>query len=491
MIAFARLLLGGSLLLGAVSAMANTLADARQLVDQHRYGEAIEIYQKLVAADPRNTDLLIETARVNGWADRNTEAARLYRQVVEVTPDRLPDIRRALAWQLRWSGQCKDAVTLFAAEIERFPDDADPRQGRAECALVTNRPASALADYDWIVNRDASNVRAATGRARALFWSGADEAALAALGSLQGPEVDALRRDVQREVGRRLTFGFETSSDSDDLDIRVFNVGLRYPLQARDYLLANLRTANVEQNGIAEHGDTILVGYGRLIGNPGAGLGALRVSAEGGARNYDPESSGAWRLHGTWLRSDVWRFDIEAGNEIIENIQSLLNRVQFNYASAGFDARPFDRWLFSAGVLAADFRDGNQRHRLHGRIEHRWRDAPRLDAGIEAFGFNDSDPPNPSLGYYNPDRYREGKLYLVWRPEAFGFGFRVKGAVGRLWESPGDASTLYAWEAGAHRNLNDRFRVDAWIGGSDSASLTSGPGGYRRHYGGAQIGWWF
>lgn len=542
----------------ATLATASNLDEARRMVGNHRYGEAIEIYDQLIARDSRNVDLLIEAARVNGWADRNSESAQLYRRVMTVAPARVADVRRALAWQLRWSEQCAEAAPLFDEEIAKFPSDADPRHGRAECLLVLDSADEALAEYDHLLARDASDLRAAKGRvralnrlgrikearsaiaeltarhpddhaliadrarlanragrhhaaindlaslpetatdpalelefARALYWSGANETALEVLRPLEGAEAAALRHSVEREIGRQLIFRIEASEDSDDLDIRAFNLGLRYPTRAREYLLASARIADVQQASADENGQTLLVGYGRLFANPGNGLGALRVTAEGGARNYDSFSGGAWRLHGAWLRSDVWRFDAEAGNEIIENIQSLANHVQFNYASAGFDARPLDHWLFSAGVLAAEFRDGNQRNRLHGRAEYRLQDASRLDAGLEVLGFNDSDPPNPSLGYYSPERYREGKVYLVWQPEAWGFGFRVKGAVGRFWESPGDEGTLYAWEAGARRNLGEDFWFDAYVGRSDSASFTSGPGGYTRNYLVAQLGWWF
>jgi thioredoxin-like negative regulator of GroEL len=553
-----RILLGGWLALVATLAMASDLGEARALVEKQRYADAIEIFDRLIGKDPRNADLLIEAARVNGWADRNAEAARLYQRVMTVAPARVPDVRRALAWQLRWSGQCAEAMPLFDEESRKFRNDADPRHGRAECALALDRADEALAEYSQLLARDTNDLRAAKGRvralnrlgriqearaaiaelvarhpddheliadrarlanragkhhaaardlaslpetatnaalaleyARALFWAGADEAALQVLSPFEGADAAALRHTIERDAGRRLSFGFEASEDSDELEIRAFTAGLRYPLQPRSYLLASTRIADVEQLGVERDGETYLLGYGHLFGNPGAGLGALRLSAEGGARRYDPWSSGAWRLRGAWLRSDVWRFDAEAGNEIVENIQSLANHVRFNYASVGFDARPFDRWLFSAGALAAEFRDGNRRSRLHGRIEYRLHDAARLYTGVEAFGFNDSDPPNPSLGYYSPERYREGKMYLLWRPEAFGFGFRLKGAIGRLSETPGDASTIYAWEAGAARNLGERFRLDAYVGRSDSASLTSGPGGYRRNYLGGQLHWWF
>ena len=66
----------------SLSAFGASLDEARLLVDQRRYGEAIPMYEVLLGERPGQADLLIEAGRVNAWADRHADAARLYRQAI-------------------------------------------------------------------------------------------------------------------------------------------------------------------------------------------------------------------------------------------------------------------------------------------------------------------------------------------------------------------------------------------------------------------------
>ncbi|MBS0592195.1 MAG: hypothetical protein JSR84_01870, partial [Proteobacteria bacterium] len=72
----AKLLIGPllALLLAAGGAHAQTLQQAREQVDAGQYGRALPVYEALLREQPANTDLLIETARVYGFADRHPEA---------------------------------------------------------------------------------------------------------------------------------------------------------------------------------------------------------------------------------------------------------------------------------------------------------------------------------------------------------------------------------------------------------------------------------
>ena len=152
-------------LLAAGGAQAQTLPQARALVDARQYGQALPIYEALLRAQPANTDLLIETARVYAYADRHPEAIATYRRVIETDPGRRKDVLAALAWQTLWSGDAATALPLFAeargfatepklqAELWRGTGEACVQTGDNACALHAYREALALTPGDRDLQR--------------------------------------------------------------------------------------------------------------------------------------------------------------------------------------------------------------------------------------------------------------------------------------------------------------------------------------------------
>lgn len=523
--------------------------DARRLVDAHQYPAALSILDELVQSYPDDIDLLIETARVNAWDDRHEAAIALYRRVMERAPARIADVRLSLAWQLQWAGKPADALPLFEAQLGAQPTNPDALHGKAEALAALNRLDEALAAYRQILrltpadqkaqvsearillwqgrdqaaleafqrilvrhpeNRQALNGLARTQNhlglhqhaarsfaplagedadtgleyARALYWAGMDEEAVDTLKGLQAGGAAELRTRIQRDLSPRISFNAEFSTDSDQLDISAVTMQANLKPGQRRNLELSLRQAWLDQKGSRLDGQTYWLGYGWRNGNADSSYGLLWPAVYLGLRNYDGWQSAAWKARAKWLPADRWRWDFEAGNEIVENIASIRNHVSFDYLSGGFDFRPVPRWLLNLGVLDGRFDDGNQRRRLTGRIEYRVTSAPRLTFGIEGMGFNDSNPPSPGRGYYSPDRYREIKFAGRVDAETHGWNLYGKAALGKLWEQPGSSSTLYQVEASAaHATTWGTIRF--YAGRSDSASLTSGGGGYWRSYVGA------
>jgi Flp pilus assembly protein TadD len=152
-------------LLVASAAQAQTLQQAREQVDARQYGQALPIYEALLRTQPANTDLLIEAARVYGFADRHKEAIATYRRVIEVDPGRLKDVAAALAWQTLWSGDAAAALPLFEqarsfasepktqAELWRGTGEACVQTGDNPCALHAYRQALALMPADKDLQR--------------------------------------------------------------------------------------------------------------------------------------------------------------------------------------------------------------------------------------------------------------------------------------------------------------------------------------------------
>lgn len=160
-----RLLLIALLAAGAAQAQAQTLQQAREQVDARQYGQALPIYELLLQAQPTSTDLLIETARVYGYADRHKHAIAAYRRVIELDPGRYKDVAAALAWQTLWSGNAAASLPLFAdargfaaepkaqADLWRGTGEACVEIGDNACALNAYQQALALQPGDKDLQR--------------------------------------------------------------------------------------------------------------------------------------------------------------------------------------------------------------------------------------------------------------------------------------------------------------------------------------------------
>lgn len=157
------LVLGG--VLTALPVRASTLAEARQATDAREFDKALAVFQQLLRVQPRNTDLLIETARVYGFADRHREAVAAYQRVLEIAPQRRHEIVALLAWQTLWAGDGQAARPLFVeaqplatddearAALLRGEGEACAEIGDVPCALDAYQRALALKPQDRDLRR--------------------------------------------------------------------------------------------------------------------------------------------------------------------------------------------------------------------------------------------------------------------------------------------------------------------------------------------------
>jgi tetratricopeptide (TPR) repeat protein len=170
----------------APQSASDLLPQARAATERHDYAAALTAYGQLLAQRPDDVDLLIEVARVNGFADRNAESVRLYRRALALAPQRRTDLVPSMAWQSLWGGQPDEAARLFAelaAQRAATPGGkrADALDGLAQArqalgdrtgALQAFREAHALAPDDPRLHRRL---------AMALLSSGDKEQAIAEL----------------------------------------------------------------------------------------------------------------------------------------------------------------------------------------------------------------------------------------------------------------------------------------------------------------------
>ena len=220
-----------AVLLAAGAVQAQTLQQAREKVDARQYTQALPIYEALLRAQPANTDLLIETARVYGFADRHKEAIATYRRVIEVDPARLKDVAASLAWQTLWSGDAATALSLFEqargftsdpkqqAELWRGSGEACVQTGDNACALDAYRNALALTPGDRDLQRRIATV---------LLWM--DEYAQAEAAWRQLLAEDPTDRRAQAGLARTVNAAgrhneairlYQQIDDGSDADLRL------------------------------------------------------------------------------------------------------------------------------------------------------------------------------------------------------------------------------------------------------------------------------
>lgn len=160
------------------------LDDARAAADRRDFITALAAYGSLLARQPGDVDLLIEAARVHGFADRNRDAAGLYRRALAIAPARRADLLPSLAWQTLWGGDATAALALFdelAADPVRRADALD---GQGQAWLALDAPDTAAASFRAALQLRPDDAALQRRLARALRWADRPDAATAVLQAL-------------------------------------------------------------------------------------------------------------------------------------------------------------------------------------------------------------------------------------------------------------------------------------------------------------------
>jgi len=554
------------LALGAAPLWAAAIDGARAAVDRRDYSAALPAYAALLANHPANADLLIEAARVSGFADRNAEAAARYRRVLEVAPARRADVLPSLAWQTLWAGDSAAAVPLFEelassqasraealdglgqaryangetegaiaawrAALTEQPTQPGVERRLARALLWSDRHAEAAAVLEaalarnpadresaWLlasVNNFAGlHFRAVQGftrlgaprnagesadLARAWAWAGFEDRAYGLLAGTPDAEL-AWWRDARigREQRPRVRAGLEHVVDSDSLE--TWSAVLAAGWQPSPGAAAEMRLRRIsltDRQGAPQ--GTELQGTWRLrAGEPDAPTGVLWPSF--GLRVTDWHGWSPWSgfARVAWLPADRWRIDAEAARELVETPQAIAERVSVDTLALGVDHRPHPRLGLTLGLAALRFDDGNQRRRIKGRAEWLAASGPRWIVGIDAMAFEDSRPTGPGVpgrGYWNPERYREARMFTGLSTEQRPWDASLRVGLGRSIEVDGDGNRNRGepdfWELTAGLDVGASARWQLAVGGSGGGfGVTNGGTGYWRRYASLSFNAWF
>lgn len=170
----------------AWAASGSALERARDAAAQRAFSVALPLYLDLIEGEPGNVELLIETARMHGFADRNADAARFYNRAIGLDPARRDALLPSMAWQTLWGGDTTQALRLFVELSERTQDTAraDALDGLGQARMALGDDVGALSAWNDALRLQPDHTGVAQRRALALLWQDRHPEAIAAFEAL-------------------------------------------------------------------------------------------------------------------------------------------------------------------------------------------------------------------------------------------------------------------------------------------------------------------
>lgn len=493
---------------GAAAPAANDseLTAARTATDRRDFAAALPLYERLVRRFPGHADLLIEAARVHGWADRNARAAELYTLALAAAPQRRADIVPSLAWQTSWAGQAARALPLFEEAAALRPGDRELGWALGNALNGAGRHRAAIATFGrWLPPTKESEQ---LDLARALRWAGFEDRAWPLVKDVREPDA-VWQRDHRfaRDVAPFAYGALETAEDRDGLrsHAATLGAGLR-PLAGATIELAARRQSLDDPYGRATA--TSLEASARVrLGEPDAAAGTFWPQVLLRSHQVRGLPGGPWNpftstVRLKWLPADRWRLDVERTRELIETPRALDSRVSVTVHSLSADWKRDERLALAGSAARLRFDDGAQRERLFARAEWALQARPRWHVGAEWGGFRrtaEGAPGADARGYWNPRRYEEARLTtgLKWEQATWELQGRLGLARSREVDGSGNTSSgsPHLWELGAAWDLAPAWQLRAGAGGSGQGLGLAGSGasgaGYWRRWAHVGLQGWF
>lgn len=171
---------------------------------REEYGRALDLFDRLIAAAPRNLDARVDRARVlawrsdtgraleeleailsehpdhpgaleakalfQAWSGRYEESLTSYEQLLSIAPEH-GTARRQQARVLAWSSDFEGSRRVYEELLTEDPADIDARLGLARTLAFADRLDEALAQYDMVLDRSPEHVGALQAKARTLAWA--------------------------------------------------------------------------------------------------------------------------------------------------------------------------------------------------------------------------------------------------------------------------------------------------------------------------------
>lgn len=404
-----------------------------------------------------------------------------------------PGDLRSAAFASLWNEDSDRAHALFTAYLDApgARRDRETLLGLALACSWSGRQARAVDLYRELATSEPDDPAARIGLGRSLIWANRYREGWEALKDVEsrfgpasagGRDARRFRLKVLDEYTPLALIGWESSWDSDDLDIARFRIQGAVPA-AGILLHTGPRVSRYRQPGRPD--------LTALRWEAGAGIPLRRNLALHAAgwlesfRSDEPLEGDAekldWNRPGgdfwfTWLPRDRVRLDAGAGYQAVETFLAFGRRLALRQTNLSADLRLTRRIGLTAVGRLGEFTDGNQRRQ--GRLAATWKHEGAVDLQLAtAFTVLDHSRPYPG-GYWAPDHVAHGGLEaaaVLWRSR---FVLRAAGSLGREKETGADAITVGGGSVHLGLRLSGDWLVAVDAGHSRSAINTDS--GYRR-----------
>ncbi|MEO6462686.1 MAG: tetratricopeptide repeat protein, partial [Candidatus Eisenbacteria bacterium] len=330
----------------AVSAQATdetSWAHARQLADEGRYAESLAAIRVALAAHPDDTGLLWLQAGVTSQAGDHAKAVRLYDALVAAHPEMADDTALDRGEALTFAGRFDEAEAVYDAVLSRDPGNTQARAGQARILNWGGRHREAALLYRYVLRDDPTESDAAKGLAHAEYWAGRNDLARRALVNVPADsdrEIDDLRRRLDEERRPSLTVRYESSHDSDDLDVRTGQFTYREPVGERDAFDFTLRGDRVEDEAGGYDLVRMVWGHERVWSHAWQTHAYAGVVVEEGPAH--PFLFDTWV---TYRPLDALRFDLGVAREQVLTRDALALGITYFSPSLSAEWWMTRRWL--------------------------------------------------------------------------------------------------------------------------------------------------
>ena len=165
-LAFITMQLSAQSTSAADSNLANDSHHARELMAEHRFAEAVPIYESLVRAVPGNTGLLLNLALAEEMAGRPARAGPRFEAVLKIQPDSVPALVSLSMARLQLN-QPKEAIAPLKKVIALDPGDRNALGMLADAEMSLQQFGEAATYYRRLSANDTTDPRAWYGLGKA------------------------------------------------------------------------------------------------------------------------------------------------------------------------------------------------------------------------------------------------------------------------------------------------------------------------------------
>lgn len=132
---------------------------ARELMSQHRFSEAIPIYEQLVKALPDNVGLLLNLALAEEMAGHPAQAAPKFETVLKTQPDSVPALVSLSMARLQLN-QPREAIPLLERLVKLDPSDRNAVGMLADAEMNVGQVGPAAGHFRELTAQDPNDPRA-------------------------------------------------------------------------------------------------------------------------------------------------------------------------------------------------------------------------------------------------------------------------------------------------------------------------------------------